>query len=35
MEKDGVDLGIKNEGDKSLIGERYRKEREQLTLLPR
>ena len=33
--KDGVDLGIKNEGDKILRGERYRKEREQLTLLPR
>ena len=33
--KDGVDLGIKKEGDESLIGKRYRKEREQLTLSPR
>ena len=30
--KDGVDLGINNEGGDSLMGERYRKERKQLTL---
>ena len=30
--KVGVDWGVNNEGDKILIGERYRKEREQLTL---
>ena len=33
--QDGVDGGINKEGDESLIGERYRKEREQLTLSPR
>ena len=33
--KDGVDLGINKEGDEILIGERYRKEREQLILSPR
>ena len=33
--KDGVDWGINKEGDESLIGERYRKEREQLILSPR
>ena len=33
--KDGVDLGIHNEGDASLMGERYRKEREKPTLSPR
>ena len=33
--KDGVDLGRNKEGNESLIGERYRKEREQLTLSPR
>ena len=33
--KDCVDLGLNNEGDESLMGERYRKEREQLTLSPK
>ena len=33
--KDGVYLGINNEGDASLMGERYRKEREKSTLSPR
>ena len=35
LEKDGVDLRIKNEGDGSLIGESYKKELEQMTLSPR
>ena len=33
--KDGIDLGTNNEGDECLMGKRYRKEREQLTLSPR
>ena len=33
--KDGVNLGINNEGDESLMGKRYRKERDQLTLSPK
>ena len=33
--KDGVDWGINKEDGEILIGERYRKEREQLTLSPR
>ena len=35
LRKDGVDLGINKEGDEILIGERYRKEQEQVPLSPR
>ena len=33
--KVGIDWGVNNDGDESLIGERQRKEREQLILSPR